>query len=172
MVLRKRSLSKSNRVGKEGDQVDSNPTDGVQKNTQESENGQNGPAFSAGEEVADWFNLLQRTVPQSVSTWSKAISMGLDDMSKVKGLKQILSFEYKGVNRLLDTFLAQQSGLMQLLFDSQLNFLGKVLKEFEQPEATSQPLAVGKDIISVLFKAQEDWMKITQSVIKSANPAP
>jgi len=168
MAFSKRSASNTRGVGNTGDGSEHHPNGRVHTKTQDGENWLS-VSIVAGEHVSDWLHQLQRMVLQSISTSNETFIRGLTELRKAEGPVQMLSAGSEGMTRLLDTLTAQQAGLMQLMFDSQLDLFGRLMKVIEAPEAVSQPVANGRDILSAWGKAQDEWLKTTQSVINSVN---
>ena len=170
MAVSKQSASQPRAAGNKVDGAEHQSNARLHTQTQDGENRLNG-SWVASEQVADWLHQFQRTLLQSFTTWNETLTGGLTELRKAESPVQMLSAGSEGLSRLFDTLTAQQAGLMQLMFDSQLDLFGRLMKGIEAPEPVSGPMANGRDILSAWGKVQDEWLRTTQSVIDSVNSA-
>lgn len=170
MVVKKRGASGSRGMQKAGNGAD-HQADGRSNGEAQSGTDWINGSWVATQQAVDWVSLFQRTLLQFIVTWNEALTTGLAEMGKASNPMQIWSAESGGASRQMDAVASQQAGLMQLMFDSQLNLFNKLFREVEPSQAASSQAEYGQDILSAWGKAQDEWMTATKGILDAMSPA-
>jgi hypothetical protein len=126
-------------------------------------------SFGSSQAGLEWINQFQLSFLQAAIKWQEALTQALGELQKTKNPLEYMSQEANASNTHFEAFAAQASGLLQQLFDSQLQLHNRMLKNSDPAEIPSPAAQAAPALLKAWGQAQDDWLKVTRSWIDTAN---
>lgn len=145
-------------------------------------NGHPGADQDAGSQ--DWFNGALAAPKKAVDSllemhcqWLKTAAQGnetlaaeLKELQQARDPVQFMSAQFAVANQQMEVLTRQVSAVMQQLYDAQLMWLGQWDEKSEEVQAAMTPQNPSQSVLNALGRAQDDWLKVTQSWIDTIHP--